>query len=84
VAGHEGSSGEIKVRVMTSNLWVRNQEAVVLVKKSLNYMALHLCSVASFQALWSLSPKSDFCIQTSHSGFWHPQYCRAVQSFRPI
>jgi len=46
-AGHEDSSGEIKVRVVNSNLLVRNQEAVVLalVKLSLSYMALPLCSV---------------------------------------
>jgi len=39
--------------VVNSNLLVRNQEAVVLVlvKLSLSYMALPLCSVVSFQAL---------------------------------
>jgi hypothetical protein len=38
--GHEDSSGEIKVRLVNSNLLVRNQEAVVLalVKISLSYM----------------------------------------------
>jgi len=66
--------------------WVVNQEAVVLdpVKLTLSYMVLPLCSVVSFQVLWSLSAKSDFCTYTSHTGFWHPQYCRASQSSGPI
>jgi hypothetical protein len=84
VAGHEGSSGEIQLRVMNSNPWVKvNQELVVmyLVKLSLSYMVLPLCSGVSFQVLWSLPPESDFCIHASHAWSWHPQYCRAYQSF---
>jgi len=63
-----------------------NQEAVVLdlVKMSLSYMILPLCSVTSFQELWSLCAKGDFCMHTSYGGFWHSHSCRAVQSSRPI
>jgi hypothetical protein len=53
VAGHEGPSGEIKVIVLNLNPRMGNQEAVVLdlVKLSLSYMILPLCSVISFQEL---------------------------------
>jgi len=62
-----------------------NQDAVELdlEKLSLSFIAVPLCSVISFQVLWSPSAKSDFCIHTSHTGFWHHQYCRADNLLGP-
>ena len=48
VAGHEGSSGEIKVSIMDSN---QKHVMLDLVKLSLNHMELPLCSGIFFQAL---------------------------------